>query len=165
LTWTFNAWFGFQSYLVAGHAHDASWIHSFANRFAVRVPVILSYFGREIVSNPTHSNLLLLAFFVLLASMPVRIWKSDLRLPTLAFWFAFCAYVAVFVETPAEITSHLRTAAERVSYQIVPALALWLGCAWGLLSMRPFGGTAGPGDRRQTTVSPERGGDSIATAL
>lgn len=133
LTWSFNAWFGFQSYVVTGHARDASLIGSFVEQLATRVPVILSYFGREIVLNPTHSNLLPLAFFVLSASMPRRIWRSNLRVPTLALLFAFCAYVAVFVETPAEITSHLRTAAERVSYQLVPAISVWLGTAGGML--------------------------------
>lgn len=133
LTWSFNAWCGFQSYVVTGHARDESLIGSFVVQLAVRLPVISSYFGREIVLNPTHSNLLPLAFLVLSASVPRRIWRGDLRVPTLAFFFAFCAYAAVFVATPAEIGSHLRTAAERVSYQLVPAIALWLGSAGRLL--------------------------------
>jgi hypothetical protein len=139
LTWSFNLWFGFQSYVVAGRVDDAGLVGSFVNQLPSRVPLILDYFAREIVFNPSHSNLLPLAFFVFSSSLALRIWRNDLRTPTLALLFAFGAYVVVFVETPAEITSHLRTAAERVSYQLVPAIALWLGYAGALLLAPPAG--------------------------
>jgi len=133
LTWSFNAWFGFQSYVLQTQPGNAGLMSSFVRQLPERLPVITSYFAEHIVLNPEHSNLLPLGFLIVSAGIVTRIWRSDLRLPTLALVFAFGAYLAVFVATPAEITSHLRTAAERVSYQLVPAIALWLGAAGGLL--------------------------------
>jgi hypothetical protein len=159
LTWSFNAWFGFQSYVVQGPIGDAGLLASFVSRIPARLPVILGYFAREIVFNPIHSNLLPLMFFVLLAGMFTQIWRSALRAPTLALLFAFGACVVVFLATPAEITSHLRTAAQRVSFQLVPAIALWLGAA-GTLLFAPLGPPLEGG--RETQGRPRPGNGRLA---
>ena len=110
-----------------------------------RVPVVAEYFWSRILASPLHSGYVLLAFLVLVALAPRRIWKSPLGVPALATLVFLLGIFLVFVGTGRGLETHLKTAAARVLFQCVPATFLWVGAMARLLSEE---GADGPGPQR-----------------
>lgn len=136
--WWFNARHGFLS--AFSEPAEGTLVTLFLHRVGEHATTVLDYFGRQIVFNPGHSNLVPACFFALLLLAPALLWKSALRVSTLAFLFAWGGLMAIFVAhptpPPSDILQQLRNGAPRVSFQLYAVSLLWIGSVAGLLSPR-----------------------------
>ena len=55
--------------------------------------------------------------------------RDSLRFPAVALAFGLAGLVLVFIGLPLDLEWHLRTAASRVGFHLVPAILLWIGFA------------------------------------
>ncbi len=131
----FNAHHGFVS--AFSESEDGTLLALFRERFTTQLTTVLDYFARNVVFSPEHSNLLPVCFFGLVVGFPVVLWKSSLRVPTLALLGASAGLIAIFIAhptpPPSDIMQQLVNGAQRVSFQLFPSLVLWVGAAIGLV--------------------------------
>lgn len=110
-------------------------------QFGERVEHLLGFAAREIWFSPRDSNLVLGVFLILAAAAFRSLWRSSLRLPTLALLFAVSGYLAVFLGLPDDMDYFLVTASRRVFFHVTPAALIWIALVVGLLapSLAPAG--------------------------
>ncbi len=132
----FNEAHGFRSGFLSNPTREGNVIELLVAQGREYLPVVLGHYGTEIFFAPWHSHYALPILGVLLVLFPLQLWRSRLLLPALVAVFSVAGVIAVFVGAPHEIDKHLRTAAGRVTYQLVPAVFLWLAAVLQMLSTR-----------------------------
>lgn len=121
-----NRALGFENDLFAA----PGWIGSLAPaELAQRAPTVAAYAARRALEPPLSIGMVPVLFLALIILFPGRVWRSRLAVPALSFALAMAAYVLVYVATYHPLPWHLETSFARVSYQLTPALALWI-CAF-----------------------------------
>jgi len=101
--------------------------------FVANTGEVLSFFANRVVFAPGHSGLVIPCLFLLVLAFPLRLWKSELRYPTLALLLAMAGYLLVFIGLLSEMARLLHLSAGRLAFHLVPSIILWIGAASGLL--------------------------------
>ena len=135
-TWFVNRLIAAKSVVMTGLKTGEPFPLVFARQLDDRTPVVVAHFWREVVVEPSHSQLVFAAFLLLLCAFPRSTLKSDLRLPTLALALTFLGYVLVFIGIPDELNRYLNTSVGRVVFQLVPGAVLWVAIRLALLEPR-----------------------------
>ncbi len=134
-----NAHFGFES----PWARDprGTLLDFFLRQFSSYSPIVLRYFWEEVFFYARHSGFVALAFLLWVLAFPRKtLGNWTIALPGLGLMGTWVAVMAVFIATPAEVHWHLITAAGRVAFQTMPACALLLAGAVGVVNegLRPW---------------------------
>jgi len=124
LHWGTNAWFGFESPWTR-HGLGGRFVRQFGENV---LPVLAHYLG--ILTDPRHAALVpLLALLLPPLVLRGRIRESGAAVLWLFLIAAFLGQVCVFIATPADLSWHLETAADRLAFHLSPpsfALAIHL---------------------------------------
>jgi hypothetical protein len=141
-TWFLNGWLETDNNFLRNESRDESLFVLIPAQIADRTAPILAFFRDRIAFTPGHSNWIFPCFLALVIGFPLRVWRSDLRYGALAILASILGFFLVFTGLPHDVDWHLRTAAPRVAFQLLPVTLLWVGWAAGSL----FPSLAPPGD-------------------
>ena len=131
LTWCFNAYHGFANDVAVGDQRDQGFVGLLLSQAGPRLGTVLAWSWENLLlSRPWSGHLPWLALGLMVVLAP-RLRRDALAIPALAVLAAYSGHLLVFLGTPHEIEWHLSTAAGRVSWQVAPALALWIGAVAG----------------------------------
>ena len=108
-----------------------------AEHAQARAPAVLAFFRDRILLDPRHGALALACLFALVLCAPLRLSRGRSGALALALAVALVGYALVFLGAPHELQWHLENAAQRVTFQLVPAAILALACAWSELVREP----------------------------
>jgi hypothetical protein len=134
LTWGVNRHFGFANDIATAETSDASFLALLVGKAPERVPRFASWFAQELLFKRAWAGFLPLFFAALGAVLARRLRRDDLGFAALALAATAAGFALILLATPHDKVSptwHLETALPRISWQLVPALALWIGAACG----------------------------------
>lgn len=134
-TWLVNGWLDAENNFLRNEARNEPLAELILTQFGERYATVLAYFRDRIALAPRHSNLIFPLFFLFLVAFPRRIWRSDLRWPAVAIVLGILGFLIIFTGLPHDIHWHLRTAAPRVAFHLIPVTLLWV--AWAAGSFLP----------------------------
>ncbi|MEM7309719.1 MAG: hypothetical protein AAF682_23795 [Planctomycetota bacterium] len=130
-TWLVNASFGFENDISVGDMREDSFPTLLATQWRERLGPTLAWSWERMFSQMAWAGHTPALFAVLGCLLARRLRTDALALPGLALIAAFVGILLVFLGTPHDIEWHLATAASRVSWQLTPAIALWVGAVAG----------------------------------
>lgn len=142
LTWSFNAWWGFENDVATTDLRDESFLAILWTEGPGRLPVIARFAARELLLQRRWAGHLPSACALLALLLAPRLRRDALAVPALAAAAAFTGLLLVFAGSPHNLAWHLPTALPRVAWQLSPALALWLAACAGRF-LPGFGATLG----------------------
>ena len=123
-----NYQFGFENDILGGK-EGAGLLDRFTDQFPERVGLVLSYYGREVLLDPSSSGLVFV-FLGLAILFPARLVRNERIAPTLMITAVLAGYVLIFIASPHYyIDWHLSTAATRTAWHVVPTIVLWIAMA------------------------------------
>ncbi len=134
----FNTHYGLSSGFLANERRDEGLVSLVVEQASERAGSVGAWFATKIAFaelvppslGARHSNLVFLALLLLAAIFPRAILRrTELAVPLLALLCALLGIGLVFVGAPHDVHWHLKTAAERVVYQLVPVAWLWVAAA------------------------------------
>jgi len=141
-TWAVNTWTGANNLFLSNSLRatygsedrPGNFVVNFFERFGERIGPTLTYFLRRVFLDPDHSQLVLTALLVaalglLIARLPKRDAPDTTSVTALPGVLALAAATLLFIGLPKDLDYHLKTAASRVTFQLVPCALLWLGLA------------------------------------
>jgi len=133
-TFAFNAAHGLSNDLIVERG-EPFWTRAFEHAGERAVPVA-DYLAREVLLDSSASRLLWLAIALSAVALARLPRTGALLAPALACAAVLAGYAFVFLGTPWEPAYHLRTAAARIAFHVLPAGAIWLAAATSELRVR-----------------------------
>lgn len=94
-------------------------------------PVVARHFLERMLLDPPATQLLFALFFGLLILFPRRLLRGEPGRLAAVVLAALAVDFTLYVSTYHDLDWHLATSSGRVLFQLIPALALWLGAAAG----------------------------------
>ena len=148
-TWVFNASFGFKNDIGAGDMREETFLGLLALQWRERLEPIASWSWEHMLPHMKWAGHLPVVFLLLMAVTLPRLRKHALFVPALALPAAFLGYLLIFLGTPHDVIWHLGSAAPRITWQLVPAMGLWVAAAAGRFLPGFFASAAEPAPTRR----------------
>ena len=131
LTWTLNWTFGFTNDIGATDLRDEPFLTLLRMQAQERLPLISTWLWDHQLWVRHWGGHLPVAFLLLFLFLARRLRRDPLFIPALAILAIWAGYILIFVGTPHDVDWHLTAAAPRITWQLVPATALWIAAAAG----------------------------------
>ena len=124
-----NAAAGARNNFNAARGDDSGLAGRILTQAPEEAPEVLRFLFERVVLTPTYAGLVPVAFLLLVFLAPRVCLAGELRSATLALFLTVGGIALVFCGLPHDTGWHLATAADRVVFQVVPAMALFVAVA------------------------------------
>lgn len=131
LTWGVNAHFGFVNDIATTDGREESFLAILFGEAGSRVPYFLDWCLYSVLPQRGWTGHLPLVFGALVLLLAPRLRRDDLGIVALALLAVGAGFTLILLGTPHPFGQHLPTAFPRITWQIAPALALWIAAAAG----------------------------------